>query len=85
MARIPHQILLHEHLRCLRMEDCDIQTDFLEALLGTQEVGQSFLREFHELEELSFIHCDLGVSIQDIKSRLSSSASRMALNYGSRV
>lgn len=85
ITQIPYQILLHEHLKCLHMEDCDIQTDFLEGLLGTHDVGQSFLREFHELEELSFIRCDLGVPIRDIKSCLSSSASRMTLNYVSRV
>ncbi|PVF97699.1 hypothetical protein CPB86DRAFT_410225 [Serendipita vermifera] len=78
IARIPHQILLHDHLKCLRMESCDIQNSFIENLLGNQEVGNGFLRE---LEELSFIRCNLEAPLQIIRARISNISSRIVLSY----
>ncbi|CAG8703754.1 3814_t:CDS:2, partial [Acaulospora colombiana] len=68
-TRIPYQILVRERLKCIHMENCDIQADFIESLLGNQEAGNGLI---HKLEELSFILCNLEVSIQNIRTRISS-------------
>jgi hypothetical protein len=65
ISRISNQILLQEHLKVLRMKSCDIKANFIEPFLGVQEGTHSFLQE---LEEISFIGCDLEVSVQDLKA-----------------
>ncbi|PVF97701.1 hypothetical protein CPB86DRAFT_826236 [Serendipita vermifera] len=76
IAQISHQILLHEHLKRLRMENCDIQAEFLEDLLGNQELGHTL---FRELEEIFFVRCNLGVPFQDIRSHVSGKLPHLAL------
>jgi hypothetical protein len=78
IALIPEVILIHEHLRHLRLEDCEIQSNFIDRLLGTQEAAHSL---FSELEELSFIRCELGVSFQSLKARLSSIMPQVTLGF----